>query len=120
MNKLILFILVAMAISLIGASVVFAQDSTQATPGTATTDTICPNGGTGPNCGTGPNGGTGNIEQMQQRHEAMSANVPEEMQARHAAMGEALASGDTERIQELRNEMCGSGTYQNQQRNAQQ
>lgn len=50
----------------------------------------------------------------------MSANVPEEMQARHAAMGEALASGDTERIQELRNEMCGSGTYQNQQRNAQQ
>jgi hypothetical protein len=32
-------------------------------------------------------------------------------------MGEALASGDTERIQELRNEMRGSGTCQN--RNAQ-
>ncbi|MFA6002192.1 MAG: hypothetical protein WC828_08825 [Thermoleophilia bacterium] len=113
MKKLILFIVVAMAISLIGASVVFAQDSTQATPGTATTDTICPNGG------NGPNGGTGNLEQMQQRHEAMSQNVPAEMQERHAAMGEALASGDTERIQELRNEMRGSGTCQ-KQRNAQQ
>ncbi|MHB8793077.1 MAG: hypothetical protein ACYC6O_07035 [Thermoleophilia bacterium] len=119
MSKLILFIVVAMAISLVGASVVFAQDATQTTPGTAMT-TICPNGGNGPANGTGngPNGGTVNIEQMQQRHDAMTANVPAEMQERHAAMGEALASGDTERIQELRNEMRGSGTCQN--RNAQQ
>ena len=111
MSRLILFILVVAAVSLIGASVVFAQDATQTTPGTPITGTICPNGG------GGPNGAIGNIEQMQQRHEAMSANVPAEMQERHAAMGEALASGDTERIQELRNEMRGSGGCQN--RNAQ-
>ncbi|MFA5802632.1 MAG: hypothetical protein WC911_09200 [Thermoleophilia bacterium] len=117
MTKLILFILVAMVISLVGASVVLAQDATQATTGTVA-NTICPNGGNGPN-GGGPDGAIGNIEQMQQRHEAMSADVPPEMQERHAAMGEALASGDTQRIQELRNEMRGSGTCQ-KQRNAQQ
>jgi hypothetical protein len=84
--------------------------------------TICPNGGpgTGPADGTGngSNGAMGNIEQMQQRHDAMTPNVPAEMQERHAAMGEALASGDTAKVQELRNEMRGSGTCQN--RNAQQ
>jgi len=117
MSKLILIVLVVAAVSLIGASVVFAQDSTQTTPGAAITN-ICPNGGVGPadgtgygpmngngaGDGTGPVNGTGNLEQMQKRHEEMSANVPPEMQERHAAMGEALASGDTERIQQLREE----------------
>jgi len=119
MSKLILIVLVVAAASLIGASVVFAQDSTQTTPGAAITN-ICPNGGVGPadgtgygamrgtgngaGDGTGPVNGTGNLEQMQQRHEQMSANVPPEMQERHAAMGAALASGDTERIQQLREE----------------
>src|SRR5665811_1955177 len=92
MSKMILFILIAMAVSLIGASVVFAQDVTETTPGTAITDTICPSGG------IGPNGGIGNLEQMAQRHEAMGDNVPAEMQERHAAMSEALSTGDTERI----------------------
>lgn len=108
MSKLILFIVIAIAISLIGASVVFAQDATETTPGTAIADTICPNGG------LGPNGGIGNLEQMAQRHEAMGQNVPAEMQGRHAAMGEAIQNGDVEKIQELRNEMRGNGTCQKQ------
>lgn len=113
MSKIILIILVVAAVSLIGASVVFAQDGTQTTPGAGMGNmgAICPNGG------TGPNGTIGNIEQMQERHAAMTANVPAEMQERHAAMGEALASGDTERIQQLRSEMHGGGGCQN--RNAQ-
>lgn len=113
MSRLILFVLVVAAVTLVGASVVFAQDGTPTTPGTGMGNmgAICPNGG------TGPNGAIGNIEQMQERHAAMTANVPAEMQERHAAMGEALASGDTERIQELRNEMRANGGCQN--RNAQ-
>lgn len=108
MSKLILFIVIAMAISLIGASVVFAQT----TPGTAIADTICPNGG------LGPNGGIGNLEQMAQRHEAMGGNVPAEMQERHAAMSEAIQNGDVEKIQEL-HASRGNGTCQ-RQGNAQQ
>ena len=106
MSKLILFIVVIMAVSLVGASVVFAQDATQTTTTATNTEQICPLGGAGngpaDGTGNGPHGGTGNIEQMLQRHEARSGNVPAEMQEKHAAMGEALRSGDMEQVRALR------------------
>jgi len=87
MAKLVIIGLIALVVLLVGASVVLAQDTTQATPGTAVAP-ICPNAGA-------------NVEQMQQMHDAMGQNVPEGMQQTHDAMTQALQSGDTAQIQQI-------------------